>query len=96
MEMMAMGKPVGCYVRESDLKFVPEAMRQELPVFNLDPVNLAEGIAAMLDRRSEWEWRGQQSRRYVERWHNPDLIAQEMLRAYARPDSRFDLDFMVP
>ena len=96
VEMMAMGKPVGCYIRESDLKFVPEAMRQELPVFNLNPGNLAEGIAAMLDRRSEWEWRGQQSRRYVERWHNPDLIAQEMLRAYARPDSRFDLDFMVP
>ena len=57
-----MGKPVGCYIRESDMKFVPEAMRKELPVFNLAPGNLAESIAAMLDHRSEWEWRGRQAR----------------------------------
>jgi len=91
VEMMAMGKPVGCYIRESDMKFVPEAMRNELPIFNLDPGSLVESIAMMLDRRSEWEWRGRQARKFVERWHNPDLIAKAMLEAYARPDSRFEL-----
>jgi hypothetical protein len=92
VEMMAMGKPVACYLREIDMKFVPEAMRRELPIFGIDPGHLTEDIAALLDRRSEWETRGRESRKYVERWHNPDLIARAMLDAYRRSDSRFNLD----
>ena len=92
VEMMAMGKPVACYLREIDMKFVPEAMRRELPIFGIYPGHLTEDIAALLDRRSEWETRGRESRKYVERWHNPDLIARAMLDAYSRSDSRFNLD----
>jgi hypothetical protein len=92
VEIMAMGKPVACYIRETDMKFVPQAMRRELPVFNINPGNLVEDIAAILERRSEWETRGRESRKYVERWHNPDLIAKAMLEAYARPDSKFELN----
>jgi hypothetical protein len=92
VEMMAMGKPVCCYLRESDMIFVPEAMKREVPVFRLDPGKLIESIAAILDRRPEWETRGKDSRRYVERWHNPELIAKAMLGAYARPDSKFELN----
>src|SRR5207245_10359825 len=54
VEMMAMGKPVACYIRESDMRFVPEAMRRELPVFKLNPGHLVEDIAKMLDQRLEW------------------------------------------
>jgi glycosyltransferase involved in cell wall biosynthesis len=92
VEIMAMGKPVACYIRNEDMKFVPEAMRREIPVFKLNPRNLVEDIAAILDRRSEWQARGQDARKYVERWHNPDLIARAMLSAYTRPDSGFDLN----
>jgi hypothetical protein len=92
VEIMAMGKPVACYVRESDMKFVPEAMRRELPVFNVNPGNLIEDIAAMLDRRSEWQAWGRASRRYVEKWHNPDLIAKAMLDAYRSRESSFELN----
>jgi glycosyltransferase involved in cell wall biosynthesis len=92
VEMMAMGKPVACYLREDDMKFVPEAMRRELPIFGIDPGNLAGDIAALLDRRSEWQLRGQASRQYVERWHNPDIVARAMLEAYRRSDSRFNLE----
>ena len=92
VEVMAMGKPVACYIREGDMKFVPEAMRREMPVFKVDPGILVEDIAAILDRRSEWEARGRDARKYVERWHNPDLIAKAMIRAYVRPDSNFELD----
>lgn len=92
VEMMAMGKPVACYLREGDMKFVPEAMRRELPIFGIDPGNLVDDIAALLDRRPEWVTRGRESRQYVERWHNPDLVARAMLEAYRRPDSRFNLD----
>lgn len=71
--------------------FVPDAIRRELPVYRLNPGDLVESIAAILDRRSEWSTRGQASRRYVERWHNPKLIAKAMLDAYESPDSNFEL-----
>lgn len=92
VEMMAMGKPVLCHIREEDMKFIPEAMRRELPFYNVDPGTLAADFAAVLDRRSEWEARGRDARRYVERWHDPDFIAAAMIAAYASPSSTFILE----
>jgi hypothetical protein len=92
VEMMAMGKPVACYIREQDMKFVPEAMRNDMPIFRINPDSLIEDIAAILDKRAEWPHRGRMSRNYVERWHNPDTIAKAMLAAYRSPDSMFELN----
>ena len=92
VELMAMGKPVACYIREGDMQFVPEAMLREMPIFRIDPGNFVEDFAAIFDRRPQWTMRGRESRTYVERWHNPDRVAKAMLEAYRRPDSRFDLD----
>ena len=71
VEMMAMGKPVACYIREQDMKFVPKAMRDDMPILRIDPGRLVDDLAAILDRRAEWQNVGKMSRRYVERWHNP-------------------------
>ncbi|MBR0937880.1 hypothetical protein [Bradyrhizobium jicamae] len=92
VETMAMGKPVACYIRDNDLRFVPEAMRREMPIFHVTPANLVKDLGAILDRRSEWEARGQDGRRYVKRWHNPEHIAKAMLRAYAARDNGFQLE----
>jgi len=91
VEMMAMGKPVACYIREQDMKFVPEAMRDDMPILQINPGRLVDDLAAILDRRSEWQDVGKRSRRYVERWHNPDRIAQAMLDAYRSSNSTFVL-----
>ncbi|MDA9430548.1 glycosyltransferase [Bradyrhizobium sp. CCBAU 51627] len=91
VEMMAMGKPVACYIREDDLKFVPKAMRDDLAILNLDPGRLEDNLARILEQRSEWTEFGKRARRYVERWHDPDKIAAAMIAAYRRPDSAFVL-----
>lgn len=91
VEMMAMGKPVACYIREQDLKFVPDAMKDDMPILRIDPGNLVDDLAAILERRSQWRNDGEKSRRYVERWHNPDYIARAMLDSYRSPDSTFVL-----
>jgi hypothetical protein len=91
VEMMAMGKPVACYIREQDMKFVPPAMRDDLPILQIDPGRLVDDLAAILERRTEWQNVGKMSRRYVERWHNPDHIAKAMIGAYRSPDSTFML-----
>ena len=95
VEMMAMGKPVACYIREQDMKFVPQAMRDEMPILQIDPGRLVDDLAAILERRAEWQNVGKRSRRYVERWHNPDRIAEAMLDAYRSPDSTFVLTPVV-
>ena len=70
---------------------MPEAMRDDMPIFNINPGSLVEDLAAILDRRAEWPELGRRSRRYVERWHNPDHIAEAMLAAYRSPESMFVL-----
>jgi hypothetical protein len=70
---------------------VPSAMRDDMPILRIDPGRLVDDLAAILDRRAEWQNVGRMSRRYVERWHNPDHIAQAMLDAYRSSNSTFVL-----
>jgi hypothetical protein len=89
VEVMAMGKPVLCYLREEDFVNVPPAMIADLPVRNIRPDHLARDIAVVLDRRAEWPSWSVKSRRYVERWHNPATIAAAMIAAYKNPLAPF-------
>jgi hypothetical protein len=91
VEVMAMGKPVACYIRDEDLDFVPEEMRLALPLVRLHPEHVERDIEAAIRRRSEWpEW-GRRARAYVMRWHDPARIAASMVAAYQDPQSRFVL-----
>jgi glycosyltransferase involved in cell wall biosynthesis len=67
-------------------------MRAELPVMRLDPSNLAADLEAIFSRREEWAAIGAQSRRYVERWHDPDRIARALLSLYGDPRAPFELE----
>lgn len=91
VEAMSMGKPVLCYLRPDDFEHVPRDMISDLPVRNIRPDRIAEDVADALDRRAEWpEW-SVRSRRYVEKWHNPFIIATAMVAAYKNPTALFDL-----
>ncbi len=91
VEVMAMGKPVVCYLREEDLDVVPPDMREDLPILTATPENLELRLVEILQQRDQWpEW-SRRARAFVLKWHNPRLIAQSMLAAYRSPDSRFEL-----
>jgi glycosyltransferase involved in cell wall biosynthesis len=91
VEMMAMGKPVLCYIRDEDHRFVPEEMMSELPILRVHPRTLADDILRVLDARSEWaEW-SRRARAFVLKWHHPDRIAQALVEAYRRSDSFVDV-----
>jgi hypothetical protein len=89
VEAMAMGKPVLCYLRDEDFAYAPEEMIADLPIRNVHPNRLREDIAAALDRRSEWEKWSLHSRHFVEKWHNPRLIAEAMIELYKNPSATF-------
>jgi glycosyltransferase involved in cell wall biosynthesis len=91
VEVMAMGKPVMCYLRERDFQFVPAEMIADMPIINVRPDNLENDIASVLERHAEWPELSRRSRRFVEKWHNPKAIAAAMIDAYGNPRAPFTL-----
>lgn len=84
VEAMALGKPVVCFVRESDLGFIPSAMRDEMPICNATPATLRAVLEALISDRQELHEIGRRGRRYVERWHDPVRVAAQTKAAYER------------
>ena len=86
-----MGKPVLCYIREEDAKFVPQKMIEEMPIKKIRPDHLVEDIGRVLEKRNEWVDWGIASRMYVERWHNPETLSRALIDAYNAPQKIWDL-----
>lgn len=85
VEAMALGKPVICYLRHSDLQYIPANMREELPIIEATPDTIENTLRDWINR-SEYDRiaKGIQSRRFVEVWHDPHLIAQRLVSDYSR------------
>jgi hypothetical protein len=83
VELMALGKPVICYLRESDLKFIPEKMKHDIPIINAHPGTIYQVLKEYLTtRRIELPQIGRKGRVYVENWHNPLKIAARLKKEY--------------
>jgi glycosyltransferase involved in cell wall biosynthesis len=85
VELMALGKPVVAYLRPDDLDRVPEEMRDELPIVDARPETLTDTLRRLLtvDRDSLPEL-GARSRSFVERWHDPRMLAARTKQTYER------------
>jgi len=83
VELMALGKPVICYIRNEDLRYIPDKMRKDLPIINAtsDTVYL-ELKKWIVKPREEILQYGKKCRMYVETWHNPLKIAKRLQRDY--------------
>jgi glycosyltransferase involved in cell wall biosynthesis len=85
VEAMALAKPVVCYIRQDDLKFIPEEMRKDLPIINATPTTFYEILKEWVTaRRQELPELGMRSRRYVEKWHDPLKIAAQLRSEYEK------------
>ncbi|MDU9404607.1 glycosyltransferase family 1 protein [Pseudomonas sp. zfem004] len=84
VELMALGKPVLVYLRDEDLHFIPDAMREELPFIRVTPASLKEVLReVILTPREELLERAKNSRAFVEKWHDPERIARLISQDYA-------------
>jgi hypothetical protein len=83
VEAMALGKPVVCYIRDKDLQFVPPIMAQELPIIRACSQTLIDVLREILTSpKIELRQIGIQSRRFVEKWHDPVLVAKQIEHEY--------------
>jgi glycosyltransferase involved in cell wall biosynthesis len=83
VEAMAMAKPVICFVQMSDLRVLPSAMRDELPLIQATPASIESVLRDALGcPREQLVEIGRRSRAYVERWHDPRRIAADLAADY--------------
>lgn len=76
VELMALGKPVICYIREEDLHYIPDKMKENIPIINANPETIYSVLKQWLtSRKKELRNKGIISRKYVEEWHDPLKIA---------------------
>jgi hypothetical protein len=88
-EFMALGKPVICYIRATDLTLIPPAMQADLPILNASPSTIYEVLRSALTMgRGELRQIGARSRLYMERWHDPRTIAHALKVDYERAVER--------
>lgn len=79
VEAMALGKPVMAYIREEDLCFIPDGMRTDLPILKTSLETLKYDLRrAITMPRKQLLALAYSSRAYVERWHDPMRIANEI------------------
>ena len=83
LEVMALGKPVICFVAGKGLRFVPPQMLKDLPIINADEVTLEEKITEVMKmdnvQKGNLLERGIQ---FLEKWHDPRKIAQRVVTDY--------------
>lgn len=85
VELMALGKPVVCHIREADLDVLPADMRRDLPIIRAASDTIYAVLREWLTvRRDELPEVGRRGRTYVERWHDPLKIAASLSEDYAQ------------
>ncbi|MEW6096970.1 MAG: glycosyltransferase [bacterium] len=82
VEVMALAKPVVCYIREQDLKFIPTQMKEALPIINANIHNIYDVLKKCVEERDKLVEIGKKSRVYVEEWHDPLKIAKRTKEVY--------------
>ncbi|UFU00044.1 glycosyltransferase family 4 protein [Radiobacillus kanasensis] len=79
-EAMAFGKPVICYIREDLVSKYP----QGLPIVNANPSNITGVLRKLLQHPQKWNAIGREGRQYVEKYHNPAVVANQYIEMYKR------------
>ncbi|MDP2683939.1 MAG: hypothetical protein Q8P20_02675 [bacterium] len=82
VEMMALGKPVICYLDDRISHLVP--FYNDIPIINANPQTLYKKIEFFINHPQELAIIGKKSRQFVERIHNPKTIAKTVVRYYQK------------
>ena len=80
VELMALAVPVLCYIRESDLKHIPENMAEDLPIINVNPETILEILKELiLLERADLKEIGKNSRSFVQKYHDPIVVVKSVI-----------------
>jgi hypothetical protein len=90
VEGMKMGKPVCAFIREEDLKFIPEGMAKDLKeaVININPFNIETVLEEYLQNPQLLNQRTNAGLDYVHKWHDPMYVAGITKSIYEREETK--------
>jgi glycosyltransferase involved in cell wall biosynthesis len=80
IEMMALRKPVVCFIRDDLRKYTPPS----LPIISATPKDLIEVLREVMRDREHWKALGEAGRTYVEQVHDVRRVAAKALAAYSK------------
>lgn len=83
VEMLALGKPVICYMREDLRRYYPD----NLPVISANPKTITQVLKDLIDRRQQWPDLGQQGITYVDQVHDSLVVAEQSVKYYRESKS---------
>ena len=78
IEAMALGKPVVCYIKPS----VQSQLPADCPIVNANPDTIRDVLAELISNADQRAELGRRSRLYVEKYHDPPRIAEELEAIY--------------
>lgn len=76
-EMMALGKPVICYINR-DLR----SYQGDLPIIEADPESLPSVVKRLVADEDLRKRKGMEGRRFVERVHDSRVVAKQLIKLY--------------
>lgn len=80
IEMMALRKPVICYIREDLRQYVSD----EIPLISANILNLKDVLRSLIERPDSWKSQGERGRKYVEKYHEAGKVAEMALEMYKK------------
>lgn len=79
VELMALGKPIMVYLRESDFRFIPKQMVRDFPFLRINVNTIENDLKSLLTmNRDKLLEIGYKSRIYVEKWHDPRKVVRKI------------------
>lgn len=84
VEALKMGKPVMCFIRKSDLQYIPRIMADECEdaIINVDKDSIFDKICELIENRDELIRYADRGWEYVNNWHDPIKLAHKMNEYY--------------
>ena len=83
LEVIALGKPVICFVKGKGLKFVPEKMLADLPILNADETSLESKILEVYNMNVEQKTNlATKGIKFLKTWYDPQMIADRVVKDY--------------
>ena len=87
VELMALGKPVVCFIEDELKKFRPD-----LPIVSARPGNLTDVLEALVKDTERRKLIGQQSIQYVAKYHDVERVIDELFHLYGMDQESFKVD----
>lgn len=86
VEVMAMGKPVACYVNPQDAEKALPGMAKEIreAMILVTPETLADTLEAVLDDRAALRQKARAAAEFARKWHHPRFVASLTKAAYEK------------